>query len=131
MELTREQVGRAVLAGACDNVGPDLVGRALRTLTSGDLGWAEAQGIVLGEEFDVAWAEAVRAAGLNVRFFGHLPLRWLSGSGYGSGSGDGYGSGYGSGDGSGFGYGYGSGDGYGYGYGDGYGYGSGSGSGDG
>ena len=143
MELTREQVCRAILAGACDPIGPQTVGQPLARLSGDDLEWAEDRGIVLDAERQEAVIEALRVAGLVGTLFGDLPLRWLSGSGFGSG--DGYGDGFGSGFGSGFGYGFGSGFGsgfgygdgsgdgfdYGFGFGDGYGYGYGYGYGDG
>ena len=145
MELTREQVCRAILAGACDPIGPQTVGQPLARLSGDDLEWAEDRGIVLDAERQEAVIEALRVAGLVGTLFGDLPLRWLSGSGFGSGDGfdygfgysfgdgdgDGYGSGYGDGDGYGSGYGYGSGDGSGDGYGSGDGFGDGFGDGDG
>ena len=139
MELTREQVCRAILAGACESVGADTVGQSLCRLSSDDLGWVENRGIVLVAERNEAWSKAIGAEGVAV--FGPLPLAWLYGSGpgygygygsgYGYGDGDGSGYGYGPGPGPGYGYGYGDGSGYGYGDGDGYGYGYGSGSGSG
>ena len=127
MELTREQVCRAILAGACDPIGPQTVGQPLARLSGDDLEWAEDRGIVLDAERQEAVIEALRVAGLVGTLFGDLPLRWLSGSGFGSGDGFDYGFGYsfgdGDGDGYGSGYGYGSGDGFGDGFGDGDGYG--------
>ena len=109
--ITKEDVAKVILFGACSNRIPK-VGTRLENLPTSDLIWAEQLLPISG-------------------FKNRLPLWVCSGSGYGSGSGDGsgYGSGDGSGDGSGSGYGSGSGDGSGSGSGSGSGDGSGSGSG--
>ena len=99
--ITKEDVAKVILFGACSNRIPK-VGTRLENLPTSDLIWAERLLPIKG-------------------FKNRLPLWCLSGSG--SGSGYGYGSGYGSGSGSGYGSGSGDGSGSGSGYGSGDGWG--------
>ena len=112
MELTREHIHRAALAGACvESLEGLRVGVVFSSMPAADREWAES--VVLPQERVAAWGDAAASG---------LPLAWIDGDGYGYGYGDGYGYGYG--DGSGYGYGYGDGSGSGYGDGDGSGYGA-------
>ena len=87
--ITKEDVAKVILFGACSNRIPK-VGTRLENLPTSDLIWAEQLLPISG-------------------FKNRLPL-WVC-SGYGSGYGDGYGSGDGYGNGDGYGYGSGSGNG--------------------
>jgi len=98
MEVKREHLVRALLAGACGVDG--LLGRDVRHLTEDQIQWADDAGIITPEERVAIWGSGEYAT---------LPLRWARGSCSGDGGGSGYGDG-----GGGYVYGYGDG-GYGYG----------------
>ena len=131
VEITRDHVIRALLAGACSVDG--LVGMNTTRLSWEQAAWCESNGVIT-ETDRRALASEFATIGVIVLSQADTPLIVDgdgSGSGYGSGYGDGSGDGYGYGDGDGDGSGSGSGDGDGYGYGYGYGYGDGSGDGSG